>query len=38
MRALLVAVGCLFASSAAFKDQDTLDLFVREWTKYWKEL
>ena len=26
------------ATAAAFKDQDTLDLFVREWTKYWKEL
>ena len=25
------------ATSIAFKDQDTLDLFVREWTKYWKE-
>ncbi len=25
------------ATSIAFKDKDTLDLFVREWTKYWKE-
>jgi hypothetical protein len=25
------------ATSIAFKDHDTLDLFVREWTKYWKE-
>lgn len=25
------------STAVAFKDQDTLDLFVREWTKFWKE-
>ena len=25
------------STAAAFKDRDTLDLFVREWTKFWKE-
>ncbi len=26
------------ATAAAFGSQDNLDLFVREWTKYWKDL
>lgn len=26
------------ATAAAFKDKDTLELFVREWTRYWKNL
>jgi len=25
------------STAAAFKDQDTLDLFVSEWTKFWKD-
>ena len=25
------------STAVAFKDPDTLELFVREWTKFWKE-
>ena len=34
---LLETKDMLVATNAAFKNKDTLDLFVREWTKFWKK-
>ncbi len=37
MNALVVYKDMLKATVVAFKDKDTLDLFVSEWAKFWKE-
>jgi len=37
VKALVVYKDMVKATTVAFKDQDTLDLFVREWKKFWKE-
>ncbi len=37
VRALVSHKDMVKATAVAFKDQDTLDLFVREWKKFWKE-
>ena len=37
VKALLSTKDMRKATESAFKDKDTLELFVREWTKYWKE-
>ena len=37
LKALLAKRDMRKATEAAFKDRDTLELFVSEWTKFWKE-
>ena len=37
IKALLETKDMLAATNAAFKNRDTLELFIREWTKFWKQ-
>ena len=37
IKALLETKDMFAATNAAFKNKETLELFIREWTKFWKE-